>query len=139
MIAASLLHDIGHLLYNEEMAHTGLNDRHESLGAKLLYNLFGSEVSEPVKLHVQAKRYLCTIDSHYYASLSDASRESLEWQGGLLSASALRAFEDNPCFNDAVNLRQWDDLGKDPQDLNTDLSHYIPLLQNILTPQVLTA
>ncbi len=132
LIAASLLHDIGHLLYNDEIATLNLNDRHETLGAQLLQNLFGSEVAQPVKLHVLAKRYLCSINQGYYEGLSEASKESLALQGGVLeSASQKAAFEKHPCFEQALDLRHWDDEGKNEQDNDVDFSRYMPLLESL--------
>jgi len=132
LVAAALLHDVGHLLYNDEMAHANLNDRHEALGGQLLERLFGLNVAEPVRLHVLAKRYLCVVDEAYYEGLSAASKHSLELQGGRLSTAAqIQSFEQNPYFEDAVQLRLWDDQGKNSADLDTDFKRYLPLLQSL--------
>lgn len=132
LIAAALLHDIGHLLFNVSMAEMHLNDRHEILGAQLLNRWFGTGVSEPVKLHVMAKRYLCATNQGYYATLSPASKESLELQGGAMNDPRhFAAFERNPYFDQALDLRFWDDQGKSEMDKDTDLDRYIPLLYNL--------
>jgi predicted HD phosphohydrolase len=132
LIAAALLHDIGHLFYTEEVIGWQLNDRHEILGAGLLYKMFGEAVAEPVKLHVMAKRYLCGINHAYYDGLTSASKESLEVQGGPLDDSHKRsAFERNQYFEQAIELRYWDDEGKNPGDLNNDFKHFLPLLNSL--------
>lgn len=135
MIAAALLHDVGHLLYNDEISIMQLNDRHEFLAAQLLERLFGQAVAEPVKLHVMAKRYLCGVNEGYYEGLSEASKESLRLQGGPLEvARQISAFERNTCFEEALDLRHWDDEGKDEHDTDDDFARYAPLLNGLLLP-----
>lgn len=132
LIAACLLHDIGHLLYNDEIMNWGINDQHEIIGAKLLKELFGYAVSEPVKLHVTAKRYMCTVSKGYCKGLSPASRESLLLQGGPLNnQQKINKFEHHSYFNDAIKLRYWDDEGKNEDDEDIDFSHYVPLLKSL--------
>lgn len=84
LIAAALLHDIGHLLHErgERIADQGIDACHEQLGADWLGTYFDQEVTEPVRLHVAAKRYLCQAEPGYYAGLSEASKQSLMLQGG---------------------------------------------------------
>lgn len=114
LVVAALLHDIGHILHGgpEDMADHGIDDRHEVIGRAWLARHFGPEVSEPVRLHVSAKRYLCRVDPEYQARLSPASIQSLELQGGPMSVEEARDFEANPHANDAVHLRLWDDEAK---------------------------
>lgn len=132
MIAAGLLHDIGHLLYNDEIAKWELNDRHEMLGASLLKSVFGKDVAEPVKLHVMAKRYLCGVNNNYYEDLSEASKDSLELQGGAMrDVYKQNIFEHHPYFEQAVDLRYWDDEAKNPDDLDIDFFRYLPLLKSL--------
>jgi predicted HD phosphohydrolase len=111
---ASWLHDIGHLWVNGEGSPTlrGENDAHEAVAADLLLPLFGGAVSEPVRWHVQAKRYLVTTRPGYAKKLTPDSLRSLQLQGGLMSPADCQAFEKNPYFVDALKLRVWDDLGK---------------------------
>lgn len=111
---ASWLHDVGHLWVNAEGTPTlrGEDDAHEHVGARLLLPLFGSAVSEPVRLHVLAKRYLVTTRHTYAQKLSLDSLRSLELQGGVMTAQACAEFEAQPYFADALKLRVWDDLGK---------------------------
>ena len=114
LVAAALLHDIGHLLPGSESAEAGEDRFHEETAARWLARYFGPEVTEPVRLHVTAKRYLCTIKPEYRQRLSPASIESLELQGGLLSREEIREFEESPYYKNAVQLRGWDEEAKIP-------------------------
>jgi gamma-butyrobetaine dioxygenase len=106
MVVAALLHDIGHLLADAPDA------AHEEIGHAYVAKFFPNSVSEPVRLHVAAKRYLCATDSSYLAQLSPASADSLRVQGGPMCDVELDSFEDEPFFTEAVALRHWDDLAK---------------------------
>lgn len=114
LVVACLLHDFGHLVHDlgENIAKRGVDAKHEDLGAEFLSRYFPPEVVEPARLHVAAKRYLCTIRPEYHAGLSDASRLSLELQGGLMSDEEVADFEANPHYQAAVELRHHDDAGK---------------------------
>jgi phosphonate degradation associated HDIG domain protein len=114
LIVAALLHDIGQFIDDagtmaETLAHDG---RHEELGAQFLSRWFGPEVTEPVRLHVAAKRYLCAVKPGYAAALSGASQLSLALQGGAMTEDEIAAFAANPWFEQAVRLRHFDDGGK---------------------------
>ena len=114
-ITSALLHDIGHFILDEHNAdvvflNTDLN--HEEIGAQYLEPFFPKVVTTPIRLHVPAKRYLCTIDNTYYDGLSDASKRSLKLQGGVMSDEERKVFEQIPHYHDALTLRQWDDLAK---------------------------
>ena len=114
-VAAALLHDLGHFLVDEhdEQADYLTGDLlHEEVGASYLQPYFIERLTEPVRLHVPAKRYLCTTDAAYYDGLSRASKRSFQLQGGPLSAAEQAEFERNPHAQDAVRLRRWDDLAK---------------------------
>ncbi len=111
LIAAALLHDIGHLIELEKDDEFGVH-RHNRSGAAYLARHFGPEVTEPVRLHVDAKRYLCAVEGDYFGRLSQASVHSLEMQGGPMSEDEAAAFREQPGWEDAVALRRWDDLGK---------------------------
>lgn len=114
VVAACLLHDYGHLCHDfgEDIADLGVDARHENIGANGLSRLFVEEVVEPVRLHVTAKRYLCWKDPGYHAGLSDASRKSLQLQGGPMTEAEALEFERHPHYEAAVRLRRYDDLGK---------------------------
>lgn len=114
LVVAALLHDIGHLLtpVPDDIAAWTADARHESSGARWLASRFPPAVSEPVRLHVAAKRYLCATDPGYRARLSDASVVTLRLQGGPMAPAELARFEAELFATDAVRLRRWDDQGK---------------------------
>ena len=114
LVAAAFLHDIGHLLHDlpQDVADSGLDTQHESTGSAWLSQYFGPEVTEPVRLHVAAKRYLATVEPGYFDQLSDASKLSLKLQGGPMGGARIKAFEAEPFFTEAVRLRRWDEEGK---------------------------
>ncbi|HEV7358550.1 MAG TPA: HD domain-containing protein [Steroidobacteraceae bacterium] len=114
LVAAALLHDVGHLLAAAppDLAAWKADARHEVNGARWLAARFGPDVFEPVRLHVPAKRYLCATDPSYEAQLSSASMQTLRLQGGPMSAAEVRAFEAEPHHRAAISLRRWDDSGK---------------------------
>jgi len=126
LIAASLLHDIGHLIHDlgERPAARGIDDRHELLGRQWLARWFGEAVTEPVRLHVNAKRYLTATDPEYFATLSAASTRSLELQGGPFSPELAAGFIGLPFAREAVRLRRWDDEAKVPGKTTPDLAHF---------------
>src|SRR6476646_11460155 len=126
-VLACLLHDVGHMIHalGENPAARGVDDVHEQLGADWLARRFGRAVSEPVRLHVAAKRYLCTVESDYFGKLSPDSVRSLKLQGGLMSAGELEAFRANPYHAEAVRLRRYDEADKDPRATTPDFDHYL--------------
>lgn len=134
MIAAALLHDIGHLLHDlpEDVAAMDVDTRHEDAGAEWLLARFGSAVAEPVRAHVAAKRYLCLTEPGYFATLSPASAESLALQGGRFSAGERRDFEALAHYKEAVQLRRWDDAAKISGLAVPDVDSYRDLLETVL-------
>jgi [1-hydroxy-2-(trimethylamino)ethyl]phosphonate dioxygenase len=126
LIAATLLHDIGHLIHNlpQDIADQGVDTQHESLGSAFLSQHFGMEVTEPVRLHVAAKRYLATTEQGYYDLLSAASVQSLKLQGGLMSPAETARFAAERHAQDAIKLRRWDDEGKSVGAKTPDLGHF---------------
>jgi phosphonate degradation associated HDIG domain protein len=133
LVVATLVHDIGHILADgEHAAERGIDAMHEQSGANFLAQHFGPEISEPVRLHVAAKRYLCATDPAYFDRLSSASVRSLALQGGPMSAQEAQDFEANPHAEAAVRLRQWDEQGKIVGLKTPSLEHYRPLVQAAL-------
>jgi len=127
LITAALLHDVGHMLdddFEDAPAHDE-DRRHEELGDAFLSKWFGADVTEPVRLHVAAKRYLCAVEPDYHDALSPMSRHSLMLQGGPMSEAEVAAFEANPHARDAVRLRRWDDRAKDPSMKTATLGYYL--------------
>ncbi len=127
LISAALLHDIGHLLHDlpDDAPSGGIDDRHEQLGERWLVQHFGTDVTEPVRLHVAAKRYLCAVEPDYFAALSPTSVQSLKLQGGPFSADQVQSFESSPFFREAVELRRWDDEAKIVGLRTPDLAHFL--------------
>lgn len=116
MRIAALFHDVGHLVadHDVDLAAQGIDDRHEEASGDVLAELFGPEVSEPVRLHVAAKRYLCGAEPEYYEVLAADSKRSLELQGGPMRDRELREFEAQPHYKAALILRRIDDAAKVP-------------------------
>jgi predicted HD phosphohydrolase len=136
LVAAALLHDVGHLL---ELRDGGAADGdvavdlgHEARGARWLARVFPPGVTGPIALHVAAKRYRCAVDPAYEAGLSDGSRRSLTRQGGPMDPGEVARFEANPAQGDAVRLRGWDDGGKRTDGLRVaPFDAYRPLLERL--------
>jgi [1-hydroxy-2-(trimethylamino)ethyl]phosphonate dioxygenase len=114
LIVAALLHDIGHLVEDvpSDIAEWTVDAHHERVGGKWLAARFRADVSEPVRLHVPAKRYLLATDAEYFSKLSPASVQTLKLQGGPMAAHELAEFEAERFHRDAVRVRRWDDQGK---------------------------
>jgi len=114
LIVAALLHDIGHLVEEvpSDLADWTVDAHHERVGSDWLARRFRPEVSEPVRLHVPAKRYLLATDTEYFSRLSPASVVTLKLQGGPMAAHEVAQFETEHFYKDAVRVRRWDDQGK---------------------------
>ena len=136
MIVAALVHDIGHMVHDlgDNPAEAGIDDKHEALGAVWLEDHFGPDVTEPVRLHVPAKRYLCTVDKSYFGRLSEDSVISLELQGGLMTTDEVAAFEANPHAQAAVRLRRLDEAAKDPDMATPPVAHFMRYVDQVLSP-----
>lgn len=139
LVAAALLHDVGHLLALRDggVADGDVVDdlRHEARGARWLVRLFPPAVTAPIALHVAAKRYRCAVDPTYHAGLSEGSRRSLVRQGGPMTADEVARFEANPAAAEAVRLRGWDDGGKRTDGLDlVPLAGYRNLLDRLARP-----
>lgn len=132
LVTAALLHDIGHLLHGRPGTPSalGIDDRHEVIAATVLFSLLGPEVSEPVRLHVAAKRRLCR-DPAYLACLSPDSRRSLALQGGPMSADESDVFDALPYAQDAIRLRRWDDEAKAAHADPPSLAHFAGLARRL--------
>jgi gamma-butyrobetaine dioxygenase len=125
LVAAALLHDVGHLRSESDA-------RHGAGGARWLSQWFGAEVTEPVRLHVEAKRYLCAAEPGYFDLLSAESVRTLSVQGGPMTAEQAAAFAALPYAGDAVAVRRWDDEAKDPAVTPPGFGHFAPLLTALL-------
>lgn len=136
-IAAALLHDVGHMVHDlgENPAADNVDDLHEELGAAWLGTRFGPDVTEPVRLHVPAKRYLCAVDPEYFGKLSEDSVLSLKLQGGPMSPEEVARFRREPHFEAAVRLRRIDEAAKDPAMQTPPLEHFLRYVEAALSAQ----
>jgi len=131
LVTACLLHDLGHLLNDQSIDETdsptlrGVDDTHQYFALPFLRGLFPDRVLDAIKLHVDAKRYLCHVDSGYYERLSADSKRSLALQGGVFDGATAAAFIAQPGAHDAVRLRQWDDLAKQADLATPPLAHFL--------------
>lgn len=114
LVIATLLHDVGHFVsdFPLDALENGIDNRHEEAGARFLAAYFPPSVTEPIRLHVPAKRYLCAIDDAYLQRLSAASVNSLLVQGGPMLEAEIEQFRANSYHQDAVQIRLYDDDGK---------------------------
>ncbi len=136
LVVASLLHDIGHLVHElgDNPSEAGVDDLHEERGYEFLHAWFGTEVTEPVRLHVAAKRYLCATEPSYFSKLSKDSVVSLSLQGGPMSANEVDAFNHLPHMSAALKLRRFDEQAK-VGDLETPpVQHFLPYVERCLLP-----
>jgi phosphonate degradation associated HDIG domain protein len=134
LVAAALLHDIGHFhgLVTGAQLMAGTDNHHSDTGADWLARWFPPAVSEPVRLHVAAKRYLCAVEEGYFARLSEASVFTLSVQGGPMSPEQAAVFAEHPYAGDAVTLRRFDEQAKEPDAEVPDFASYRPLLEGLL-------
>jgi gamma-butyrobetaine dioxygenase len=135
-VAAALLHDVGHICGHQPTGGdlmNGTDNRHGETGAAWLAQWFPEEVTEPVRLHVAAKRYLCAVVPRYYGRLSAASVHTLAIQGGPMNDAEAAAFETLPYASAAVAVRRWDEAAKDPAAPGRSFDHFRPLLASLLS------
>jgi len=131
LVAAALLHDLGSFIAADPEGDD-VDDAHELRALPLLSEAFAAGVTEPVRLHVQAKRYLVAADPAYAATLSSASVHSLALQGGPMSADEMRLFDELPFAQQALQLRRWDDAAKKPGKKTPPLAYYLALLDEVI-------
>ena len=134
IIAAALLHDIGHYTneFPDDALAQGIDNHHDEAGALVLAKFFPPIVTECVRCHVAAKRYLCATDKEYFGKLSEASVHTLGLQGGPMNEGEVAEFEKNPHLKEIVQVRYWDDQGKVPNHVTPDFAYYAPMLQRVV-------
>ena len=131
LVTACLLHDLGHMLndqgrgVDDSPTLRGVDDVHQYFALPFLRGLFPDAVLDAIKLHVDAKRYLCQAVPGYHALLSEDSQRSLQLQGGVFDAAQAQAFIALPDAHNAVMLRQWDDLAKQADLRTPSLAHFL--------------
>jgi phosphonate degradation associated HDIG domain protein len=133
LVCAALLHDIGHLLNDRGETPTlrGVDDEHQNAALPFLRGHFPEAVLEAIRLHVDAKRYLCATRADYYGRLSEDSKRSLKLQGGVFSAAEAERFIRQPYAADAVKVRLWDDAAKIRGAATPDLAHFEQVLHTV--------
>jgi phosphonate degradation associated HDIG domain protein len=139
LVTASLLHDLGHLLVDgggkpDTPTLHGVDDAHQYAVVPFLRGLFPPEVIEPIRLHVDAKRWLCHARPGYHDTLSADSKRSLVLQGGVFDAAAAAAFIARPGSGDAVRLREWDDAAKRARHPTPPLVHFLERASRVALP-----
>jgi [1-hydroxy-2-(trimethylamino)ethyl]phosphonate dioxygenase len=134
IIVAALLHDIGH--FTSEFGTFTMDDtedrHHEDAGGEVLERFFPTVITDCVRYHVAAKRYLCATRPEYLSLLSEASVRSLNLQGGPMQPDEVAAFESNPNLEKIVAVRYLDDAGKHPQMETPDFWHFAPMVQRMV-------
>ncbi|WP_454816112.1 (R)-1-hydroxy-2-trimethylaminoethylphosphonate oxygenase [Labrys neptuniae] len=134
LVAAALLHDVGH--FTSEFGAYSPDDtedkHHDDAGAEVLAPFFPPVITECVRLHVAAKRYLCATDPSYDAKLSPASRHTLSLQGGPMNKAEIAQFRSSPFYKEAVRVRLWDEAGKVAGLKTRSFGDYAPLLQRVV-------
>jgi [1-hydroxy-2-(trimethylamino)ethyl]phosphonate dioxygenase len=147
LIAAALLHDVGHLLELDARSPAAASSMstpssdgedlaHEDVGARFLARIFPPSITAPIALHVRAKRYLCAVEPAYASGLSLGSRASLELQGGPMAVEEAVGFERMPAAADAIALRRWDDAGKVLGAETAPLERYRALLDHVTVSRI---
>jgi gamma-butyrobetaine dioxygenase len=134
LVAAALLHDVGHFqgAVSGHQLMAGTDNQHGDQGADWLGQWFGPGVTEPVRLHVAAKRYLCAVEPGYFGGLSAASVHTLRIQGGPMTPAQTAEFEASPWCQAALRLRRWDDAAKDPAAVVPAFGYYQRLLRQLV-------
>jgi phosphonate degradation associated HDIG domain protein len=134
IVVATLLHDVGH--FTSEFGTFSMADTrdkyHEEAGADVLDAFFPALVTDCVRHHVAAKRYLCAVEPDYFSELSEASIHSLNLQGGPMAADEIVSFETNPNLDAIVKVRRYDDAGKVADMKTPDFTHFAPVVQRVV-------
>ncbi len=134
IIVGALLHDIGH--FTSEFGTFTMEDtedrHHEDAGGEVLEQFFPSVITDCVRYHVAAKRYLCATRPEYFKRLSEASIHSLGLQGGPMTPQEVATFEQNPNLDQIVAVRYLDDAGKRPDMVTPDYWHFAPMVQRMV-------
>ncbi len=134
IIVGALLHDIGHFTseFGTYHPHDTENRHHEDAGEQVLAPFFPSVITDCVKYHVAAKRYLCATKPDYFARLSPASVHTLELQGGPMTPDELAEFEQNPNLQEIIQVRYLDEAGKRADMETPGFEHFAPMVQRMV-------
>ncbi len=134
LIVGAFLHDIGH--FTNDLGTFMMEDKldrcHEKAGAAILLPFFPSVVTDCVRYHVAAKRYICAIQPEYFKTLSDASVHSLKLQGGPMNKQEVEQFAIYPNVNDIVQVRYCDDKAKEPNAITPNLDYFLSMTKYVM-------
>ena len=135
LIAAALLHDIGHYTneFPEDALARGCNNYHDEAGAAILAPFFPNAITDCVRYHVEAKRFLCATDPGYFGRMSPASIHTLNLQGGPMNDAEVAEFRKRPHLGSIIQVRIWDDEGKVAGKVTPPFSYYAPLLERVIS------
>lgn len=141
LVTAALLHDIGHLLSPQDggAERADRDGLHQYVALPFLRALLPPAVLEPVRLHVDAKRYLCTAERGYQDALSPASQHSLELQGGAYSVEEAVQFVSQPFAHEAIRLRRYDDAAKVAGRSTPAFEHFMHTLATVTARHALAS
>lgn len=134
LVVAALLHDVGHVVGPPGLTGDERDRDHAEIGVDVLRAVVPAAVTEPIRLHVAAKRYLVAVDADYARRLSPASVHTLALQGGPMSVAEQAAFEADPSHVDALRLRAWDEAAKVVGAAVAPLTAYRPLIESLAPP-----
>lgn len=126
VVLAAFFHDIGHICVMQNTANSmggyGIKS-HEKVGADYIRSKgFPERVARLIESHVQAKRYLTSKHPEYYEALSEASKKTLEYQGGKMTSEEVQRFEEDDIFAESILMRRWDELAKETEVPVIDMS-----------------
>lgn len=127
VILAAFFHDIGYLIHSQNkdtMGNYGRTNHEKEAGAFLRRMGFSERVAQLAEQHVNAKRYLTYADPAYYSRLSEASKKTLEYQGGPMKEAEAKAFREDPLFDLNITMRKWDEEAKLTDQPLPDLNIY---------------
>ena len=129
LVTAALLHDLGHVLnlQGETPSARGIDDQHQYFAIPFIRDLFPAAIVDAIRLHVDAKRALCSLEPDYYEALSEDSKRSLTLQGGVFSRDEAQAFLAKPFAENAIKVRRWDDAAKVAGEVTPALGHYLEI------------
>lgn len=102
---------------------------HHEIGAELIAPWVPERAAWCVRMHADAKRYLCATEPDYFDRLSAASRHTLRLQGGVMARDEVARLAGHPWLEDALALRRWDDQAKVVGKPTPPLTAWTPLLR----------
>jgi len=137
-VVTALLHDTGKILLEHQGpdAASAAPRCSEKIGAAWLARYFPPAISEPVRLHQIAKRWLFALDKGYRDTLSDEAFRALAELGGPMGEKERQHFERHESWSAAVALARRDDMSRMPlADRRSGIQDYRQAVADCLSPQ----